>query len=304
MRKTNGWVDLQVNGYIGIDFSSMELTKEDARKACREILSTGTAVFLPTVITSSNEVYERNLPLISEIISDREFASKIPGFHLEGPFLSTEKGASGAHNPKWMLKPDVSYFKKLSKLCGGKIKMLTVAAELEGVIKLIKYAAKSGTTVSLGHQLANSADLAKAAAAGAKALTHLGNGLPNLLPRHPNTLWDGIAEDALVPMIITDGHHLPPSVIKTIIRAKGADNCIVVSDAAPIAGLKPGRYSNLGGEVVLEKNGRLHNPALGCLSGSSFNMTKCMNYLKGLGLLSERELIKVGYENPLKMIAG
>ena len=302
MGKISGWVDLQVNGYIGIDFSSIELTKDDARKACREILSSGTALFLPTVITSSDEVYERNLPLISEVIGDREFSGKIPGFHLEGPFLSTEKGASGAHNPKWMLKPDLSYFKKLSKLCGGKIKILTVAAELAGVSGLIKYASKSGTTVSLGHQLANSADFAKAAAAGAKALTHLGNGLPNLLPRHPNTLWDGIAEDSLVAMIITDGHHLPPSVIKTIIRAKGVDNCVVVSDAAPVAGLKPGKYSNLGGEVVLDKNGRLYNPVLNCLSGSSFNMTKCMNYLKGLNLLSERELIKIGYENPLKLI--
>ena len=302
MRKINGWVDLQVNGYIGIDFSSVEIAKDDFRKACREILSSGTAIFLPTLITSPDEVYERNLPLISEVIADREFAGKIPGFHLEGPFLSTEKGASGAHNPKWMIKPDVNYFKKLSNLCGGKIKMLTVAAELEGVTKLIKYASKSGTAVSLGHQLANSAQLAKAAAAGAKALTHLGNGLPNLLPRHPNTLWDGIAEDSLTAMIITDGHHLPPSVIKTIIRVKGADNCVVVSDAAPVAGLKPGKYRNLGGEVVLDKNGRLYNPALGCLSGSSFNMTKCMNYLKGLGLLSDKELIKVGYENPLKLI--
>ncbi|MEI6423903.1 MAG: N-acetylglucosamine-6-phosphate deacetylase, partial [Lentisphaerota bacterium] len=160
------------------------------------------------------------------------------------------------------------------------------------------------TTVSLGHQLANSADFAKAAAAGAKAMTHLGNGLPNLLPRHPNTLWDGIAEDSLVAMIITDGHHLPPSVIKTIIRAKGVDNCVVVSDAAPIAGLKPGKYRNLGGEVVLDKSGRLYNPVLNCLSGSSFNMTKCMNYLKGLNLLSEKELIKIGYENPLKLIGA
>ncbi len=302
MRKASGWVDLQVNGFIGIDFSSMELTKDDFRKACRKILSSGTAVFLPTLITSPDEVYEHNLPLITEVIGDREFASKIPGFHLEGPFLSTEKGASGAHNPKWMLKPDISYFKKLSRLCGGKIKMLTVAAEVEGACKLISYASKSGTTVSLGHQLANSARLAKAAAAGAKALTHLGNGLPQLIPRHPNTIWDGIAEDSLVAMIITDGHHLPPSVIKTIIRAKGVDKCIVVSDAAPIAGLKPGKYRNLGGDVVLDRNGRLYNPKLDCLSGSSFNMVRCMNYLKGLGLLSDRELIKVGYENPLKLI--
>ena len=302
MRKIKGWVDLQVNGYVGVNFSSMELTKDDARKACREILSSGTAIFLPTIITSPDEVYERNLPLMAEVIGDKEFAGKIPGFHFEGPFLSQEKGASGAHNPEWMLKPDVNYFKKLSKLCGGKIKMLTVAAELEGACKLIRYASNSGTAVSLGHQLANSADFAKAAGAGAKALTHLGNGLPNLLPRHPNTIWDGIAEDLLIPMIITDGHHLPPSVIKTIIRAKGADNCIVVSDAAPIAGLKPGKYECFGGDVVLDRNGRLYNPKLNCLAGSSFNMTKCMNYLKGLSLLSDKELIKVGYENPLRLI--
>lgn len=302
MKRTKGWVDLQVNGYLGVDFSNGNLTKDDFIRACRKILSSGTEVFLPTMITSSEETYERNLPMMAEIICDREFERKIPGFHLEGPFISPKKGVRGIHALKWIKKADVKYLDRLSFLSGGKIRLLTVAAELDGVGKLIRHASASGITVSLGHQLADASQIAKAAAEGAKALTHLGNGLPQILPRHPNTLWDGIAEDSLSAMIITDGHHIPPSVIKTIIKTKGVDKCIVVSDAAPVAGLFPGKYRQLGCDVVLTEEGRLCNPRLGCLAGSSFNMAKCMRYLKGLGILSEKELFKIGFENPLRCI--
>lgn len=303
MKMKTGWVDLQVGGFVGVDFSSLELTKDSFRKACREILSSGTSVFLPAIGTVSEDIYEQNLPLIAEVISDSEFSSRIPGFHLEGPFLSPMQGASGAHNPKWMKKPEIDVLRKLSMLCGEKIKLLTLAAELEGVGNLIRYASKAGISVSLGHQLADAEQIAEAAKAGAKALTHLGNGLPQMLPRHPNPIWDGIAEDSLTAMLITDGHHLPLSVIKTIIRAKGVGKCIVVSDAAPAAGLPPGRYKHLSNDIVLDRSGRLYCPSLNCLSGSSFSMSRCMNYLERLGFLSEKELLMLGYENPLKLIS-
>ncbi|MFZ2653301.1 MAG: hypothetical protein WAX69_00150 [Victivallales bacterium] len=117
-------------------------------------------------------------------------------------------------------KTDMKYLDRLSFLSGGKIRLLTVAAELDGIGGLIKHASASGITVSLGHQLADASQIAEAVLKGAKALTHLGNGLPQLLPRHPNTLWDGIAEDSLSAMIITDGHHLPPSGMEHICPSK------------------------------------------------------------------------------------
>src|SRR5699024_7076675 len=133
-------------------------------------------------------------------------------------------------------------------------------------------------------------DLEQLVGSGARSLTHLGNGIPRLLPRHHNPLWAGIANDNLSAMIISDGHHIPPSILKTIIRTKGVSKTMVVSDASPVAGLPPGTYNTLGNDVILEDSGHLYNPETGYLVGSSSTMLDCMNYLCSLELLMPEEL--------------
>jgi N-acetylglucosamine-6-phosphate deacetylase len=150
--------------------------------------------------------------------------------------------------------------------------------------------------------MATEEDLRNLARAGAVSLTHLGNGVPAVLPRHENPIWAGLANDDLVAMIITDGHHLPASVLKTIIRTKGADRCVVVSDASSLAGLEAGTYEVTGEKVVLEEGGRLYNPETGYLAGSSSTMLECMNHLASMDLVSSDELIAMGFHNPLKLI--
>lgn len=294
-----GWVDLQVNGQIGVDFSSATLTADDFMRAAEAVLNSGTAVFLPTVITSSMELYRRNLPLIAETIENHGLTGQIPGIHLEGPFLNQAPGYSGCHNPEWMLPPENGMFDELFDLCRGRLKLITVAASAR---KLIPYIKSRGVTVSIGHCPAEPEELAHAAEAGAELFTHLGNGVPNQLPRHKNVIFNALAEDRLKAMIITDGFHLPPEVIKCFIRCKGADNIIVISDGSPAAGLPPGRYNVLGNDAILEPEGKLHNPVKQCLVGSAFTMKRCMDYLRDLELLTEDELITVGYRNPLAVI--
>ena len=150
--------------------------------------------------------------------------------------------------------------------------------------------------------MASTKDLEKLVKAGAKSITHLGNGMPNLVNRHNNPLLAGLAEDSLSAMIITDGHHLPDSLINTIIKAKGILKVIVVSDASSLAGMPAGKYSYWGQEVVLEESGYLHMPARKCMAGSSATMLQCMNYLASLKLLNEEQLLEVGFYNPLKLI--
>ncbi|MEX0928858.1 MAG: amidohydrolase family protein [Balneolales bacterium] len=297
-----GFADLQVNGYKGVDFSSPELTREAFVYACRELIRQGTVLFLPTVITSSVALYKQNLGLIAGAIEHKDLKQHIPGIHLEGPFISGDEGVVGAHNPDWVQKPTPAFLDELCTWANGKVKLLTIAAETEGAAALCAHARGLGITVSLGHQMATGEDLANLARSGAVSLTHLGNGLPKTLHRHDNPLWHGIANDSLKAMIITDGHHLPPSIIKTILRTKGSENVIVVSDASPIAGLPPGKYNTLGNDVVLEKSGHLYNPQTGYLVGSSSSMIDCMNYLLSLKLLDTRDLFKVGFFNPLKLI--
>ena len=300
--KIPGLVDLQVNGYKGVDFSSASLTKADFIRACRQLLKAGTTAFLPTMITSPQEVYKRNLEIMASVLELKEFHGRLLGVHLEGPFISAQEGACGAHNPQWIIKPDIKYLEQLINWAGRKVKLLTIAAELKGAKQLASYAVSRDIAVSLGHQMADEKDLRNLVRAGARAITHLGNGVPMVLNRHHNPILSALAEDDLDATIITDGHHLPPSLIKTIIRTKGPQRCIVISDASSLAGLPPGRYETLGHKVILEETGRLYDPSTGYMVGSSATMLRCMNYLASLNLVSIDELIAMGFYNPLKLI--
>lgn len=301
--KIPGFVDLQVNGHKGIDFSNPDLTTEEFLFACNELVRKGTVAFLPTIITSSPSVFKRNLGLMAKSVKQHNLQNAILGFHVEGPFISKKDGARGAHHLEWVQQPDINLLDKLYKWSDENIKLLTIAAEIPGATALCKYATTElGITVSLGHQMATKENMKEVVDAGARSLTHLGNGIPRNLHRHHNPLWAGIANDDLSAMIISDSHHIPPSIIKTIIRTKGASKVIVVSDASPISGLPPGEYNALGNDVILENSGRLYNPETGYLVGSSSTMLDCMNYLFSLNLLTLEELFDAGFYNPLRLI--
>ena len=297
-----GFVDLQVNGYLGVDFSSPELTLEDCAAACRALLRAGTAAFLPTLITSPLEIYRRNLPLLAKVLDLPEFRGCLPGIHLEGPFISSVSGAVGAHNPAWVRPPDPDLLAQLNEWAGGRVRLLTLAAELPGAQETARRATALGILVSVGHTLAAPEDLERLWQAGASALTHLGNGLPPLLPKFANPLWAGLADERYTAMFIGDGHHIPAGILKAMLRAKGLERCLVVSDAAPLAGLPPGPYRTLGNNVILEPSGRLSNPEKGHLVGSSYTLLRCMNFLASLDCWRLEELLALGFANPLRLL--
>ncbi len=297
-----GWVDLQVNGHNGVYFSDPELAQDAFLSAAEQLLSAGTALFLPTVITSSPAVYSRNLALIARTVRAHGLEKEIPGVHLEGPFISNRPGAVGVHNPDWVLSPSAAAVRKLYDLSEGFLKLITLSADAADAESAIREARRLGIAVSIGHHLADAAEIRRAADAGAQALTHLGNGVPNEIDRHRNPIWAGLAEDRLSAMIITDGHHLPAEVIKVMIRCKGTERIIVVSDASPATGFKPGRYVVMGNDAILEPDGKLHNPRLRCLVGSASTLAACMTYLESLDLLDEKELRQVGRDNALALI--
>ena len=298
----SGWVDVQVNGCVGVDFTGADLTADGVLRATEHVLQAGTSVFLPTIITASLDIYRRNVPLIRDAVARAGLERHVPGVHLEGPFISAKPGAVGAHNPDWVQPATVARLDEVLHDTGDFVRILTVAADNDGIKDLIGAATARGITVSVGHQLALSAQIHAAASAGATAATHVGNGIPNMLHRHNNSLWPILADDRLTAMIITDGHHLPADVIHAIIRAKGVSKVVVTSDAAPVAGLTPGRYSLWGNDAVLEPDGLFHDPVKACLCGSSAMMSDCMAYLKSLDILTDEELQAVGVQNPLRLI--
>lgn len=305
----SGFVDLQVNGCRGVDFSSSGLTAEDIRAAAAWLYERGTLAFCPTVITSDLSVYRHVLPLLArEMVPQQSSAARLPGIHLEGPFISPEDGAVGAHPRAHTRLPSLALFDELYALAGGRVALLTLAPELPGAVELIRRAVGLGVVVSIGHTLAGEREIRAAVEAGASLSTHLGNGVPNLLHRHLNPLWPQLAEPALGAMLITDGHHLPPAFIRAVLAAKGPGKVIVTSDAAPAAGLPPGDYAFFGTRARLEPPaagavcGRLRNLERDTLAGSAAAMIDCMNHLAGLNALEAPALWQVGRDNPLAIL--
>lgn len=295
----NGFVDLQVNGFGGVNFSSASLTLEDVFSAAAALMRRGTLAFCPTVITSSIHTYRAALPVLARAMSDPAGKNCLLGIHLEGPFISPVEGAVGVHPVRVVQLPSLSLFDELFRLAEGKVALLTLAPELPGALELVRHAVGLGVQVSIGHTLADEGAVRAAVDAGARFSTHLGNGCPNLLHRHHNPIWPQLASRELSAMLISDGHHLPPAVIAAFLAAKGAERVIITSDVSPVAGCAPGEYTIFGSRVLLEPGGRLRSLERDNLAGSASTMLECMNFLASLRLLAEDDLWRVGRDNPL-----
>ncbi len=252
------WIDIQVNGYGGQEFSAADLTPEKVRHIASAMDAFGVGRFCPTVTTADEEVIEHALRTIAAACrSSSEVTRRVAGIHLEGPYLSPEDGPRGAHCRPCCRLPDFDQFRRWQDAADGRIRILTMAVELDGATDFIEQVADTGVVVGIGHSAPDSDQIRAAVDAGARLSTHLGNGCHTVLPRHPNHLWDQLAEDRLMASLIVDGHHLPPSVVKTFVRAKTPGRCLLISDLAGQAGLPPGRHTGNLSEVEILEDGRL-----------------------------------------------
>lgn len=298
------WVDLQVNGYAGVDFNSPGLTVEAVREVVARLNADGTAAFLPTLVTGDPETLVATIRTV--VVARKRHAEcerSIPGFFLEGPFISPEPGAVGTHPVEWVRPPDMALFGRFQDAAEGLVKIVNVAAEIPGMPDFVRALSAQGVVVSLGHQMATSpAQLEPCLAAGARAFTHLGNGIPNLVNRHDNIVYSALVEDRASVMFIPDGHHLPDTMLKLYARAVPLRRLIAVSDAQYPAGMPPGEYEVCGAHARLEPDGLLWNPARNCLVGATAPMAKMMALLKERIGFTEAECLAIGRDNPLELI--
>lgn len=274
----SGLIDLQVNGVNGVDFNDAALTKEDVRKATEYLLSRGVTTYFPTVITNSEEQIIQLFTILSEACDTYPLVREcVGGFHLEGPFISPKEGAKGAHDEQFIKPPEWNLFQKFQKAAKGNIKIITIAPEWEEAAGFIKKCRENGVLVSMGHSLANTSQINEAADAGMTLSTHLGNGIPLMLRRHPNMLWDQLAEDRLWSMLIADGHHLPDTFIKVVMKAKG-DKVLLVSDTTRFAGMPPGEYETfIGGSIILDEEKKISlKGSGGLLAGAAKDLLECV----------------------------
>ena len=297
-----GWIDLQVNGHNGVDFNAEELSAEEFLRSAEDLLASGTEIFLPTIITGALDKNRRRTELILETVDKYGLQKNIPGIHFEGPFISPVPGAVGAHDPAEVCVPTPENMEKLISAVEGRVRIVTLGADCENAAGAVAYLRSRKVIVSVGHHMADYRQVHAAADAGAQLLTHLGNGCPNLLDRHNNPFYAGLAEERLTAMIITDGHHLPGELVKIIIKCKGVDKTIITSDASSMTGLPPGEYSTLGNRAVLYPDGKLYNPEKQCLVGSASTVSQCMDFLASLDFLTADELLRVGRLNALELL--
>jgi N-acetylglucosamine-6-phosphate deacetylase len=303
LRIAPGLIDIQINGYDGVDFNDANTTVEEIVAATRQLWRTGVTAVCPTVITESAEHITQCLTnLVRAADESPEFSRAFLGIHLEGPFISPEDGPRGAHPRQHARPPDWSEFERWQDAARGRIRIITLSPEWPTSIDFIERASAAGVIAAIGHTAATPVQIADAVRAGAKISTHLGNGSHAKIDRHPNYIWEQLASDDLWASFIVDGHHLPPSVVKCFLRCKGVERSILVSDAIAAAGKPAGRYHLGNVEVEVTPQRRVCLPGTPYLAGSVLEMHEAVEKTVRYSDATLDDALQMASRNPAELL--
>jgi N-acetylglucosamine-6-phosphate deacetylase len=279
-----GFVDLQVNGYFGVEFMAVEA--DGWATVVTRLPETGTTAFLPTFITAPPGALcaaLRTAAAIAPALPGR--AARVLGVHVEGPFISPAR--KGAHNEAWITDPTPAAIDGLLKAGQGVLRLVTLAPERDGALAAITRLAEAGVLVSVGHSDATARQVAEAASRGARMVTHLFNAQRPLHHREPGVVGQALTDPRLTSGLVTDMRHVAPQVCALAFAAAPGRIC-AVTDAAACAGMPPGRYV-LGGEPIELPPGEGEPPvrADGTLAGSALRMDAAVANMvaAGIGLI-------------------
>ena len=296
-----GFIDLQVNGFGGVDYCDPNAPHERIAESLRKQFATGVTRLFPTVITGSVANMAgalRNLARAKESLSE---GVAMEGFHVEGPHISPEDGPRGAHPVHCVRPPDLNEYERWQEAANGHVRLITVSPEWPGTPKYIERVVQDSVVVSIGHTKADAAQINDAVSAGATLSTHLGNGAHAVLARHPNYIWEQLAQDRLAASFIVDGIHLGAAFLKTALRAKGIDRSILVTDAVMPAGCPPGPYmlGEVEVELLADQSVRLRGGTR--LAGSALTMDSAIGNVMRLTGISLREAITMATTNAARV---
>ncbi len=295
--------DLQINGFGGTWFAKPDLTAAEVIATLKPHFAFGITRIFPTLITTSYETFFRGFSAIREACESEPWVEQmVPGCHMEGPYISKEDGPRGAHPLQHVRGCDWSEFCRLNEASGGRIKLLTLAPEAGGAVEFIRKAVAQKITIAIGHTGATPEQVQAAIDAGATLSTHLGNGAHGMIRRHPNYIWEQLADPRLTASIITDGHHLPGSVIRSVIRTKGASRVVITCDAAGLAGCPPGRYRIETGEVEVLPEGKIVVSGQQLLAGSAMETDMCVAHAMDVAGISMREAFDMAGRVPARLV--
>jgi N-acetylglucosamine-6-phosphate deacetylase len=282
-----GFIDLQINGAFGADIGT---DPETIRTLVAHLPATGVTSFLPTLISSPPERYEEFFAALEK--GAAEEGARVLGAHLEGPFLAPER--KGAHDPANLRPVDLGFLREL--LRSGKVRLMTLAPELENSLEAIELLLEESAVVSVGHTEATYEEIARAADAGLRLGTHLYNAMRPLAHREPGTVGALLTQDRIRTGIIADGVHVHEAAIRLAYRAKGSEGLVLVTDAMEAAGMPPGDYE-LGRRKVRLEDGAVRLPD-GTLAGSALTMDEAVrNAVRFLGV-SLAQAVRMAAETP------
>lgn len=300
-RRGLGLFDFQVNGFGGVDFQGDDLTLEQLQRAVSALLRHGTQRIFATLITDHVDRLEARFRRFEQwCAADPNVASVIVGYHLEGPWLSPVPGFSGAHPSERMHAPNAGEFRRLQEAASGRIRLVTLAPEWLGSPEFIADLVASGVHVALGHTNASEHEIDAAIQAGARFCTHLGNGTPLHLERHDNIIQRLLARDELVACFIPDGIHLPPFVLRNLVRAKPPGKVLFTTDAMAGAGMPPGTYTIGAHRVDVGDDGVARQLGGGGFAGSTLTPDEGVGRIgRYLGYTPE-EAVRLWSEEPMR----
>jgi N-acetylglucosamine-6-phosphate deacetylase len=303
LRLAPGMIDLQLNGYDGVDFNDPSESAGQIASVPQLLRRTGVTHFCPTVITGSSEHITDCLSNLTRAADESPgFKYSMLGIHLEGPFISPEDGPRGAHPREHVRPPDWDQFERWQEAAEGKIRIVTLSPEWPESIDFIERTTAAGVIAAIGHTAATQRQLLDAVRAGARLSTHLGNGSHARIDRHPNYIWDQLAADELLASFIVDGHHLPPSVVKCFLRCKTTARSILVTDAIAAAGRPPGHYRLGSVAVEVTQERRVCLPGTPYLAGSVLEMNDAVAKTVRYSDASLDEALRMASGNPAELL--
>ncbi|MBS4219153.1 N-acetylglucosamine-6-phosphate deacetylase [Bacillus sp. FJAT-49711] len=295
-----GLVDIQINGYKGYDFNTLPIPDGLVEHMTSALWAEGVTSYYPTIITNSDEAIENAVKTIAVSCDQNPIINHcIAGIHIEGPFISPEDGPRGAHGKEFVKAPDWDLFQRWQEAAKGRIRIITISPEWPNAVGFIEKCVESGVVVAIGHTAATPGQIREAVAAGATMSTHLGNAAHLMLPRHPNYIWEQLAQDDLWASLIADGFHLPESFLKVAMKVKES-RAMLVSDAVYLSGLAPGQYeTHIGGHVVLTAEGKLHTKDnSNILAGSALMLKEGIGHLYKSGITTLHEAWEMASTRP------
>ena len=289
MISSAGLFDLQVNGYAGIDFNDPAITAAMLDSALEAMLASGVTQCLPTLITAHPaQLRERFSALDVAVATSRLGPAMVPGYHLEGPFLNGADGYAGCHPAEAMTDPDIALIDLVEARLRLPILLITLAPERPAAVGFITEMTRRGKATAMAHSAASFDAVAVAADAGLTLSTHLGNGLPQNLPKLENSFLAQLAEPRLSACLIADGHHMSPQALAALMRIKGLENCILVTDAVLGAAAPRGVYTFAGMAVERTAGGAMVQAGRTNLAGSALCLDQAVrNVVQWTGTTAE-----------------